>query len=319
MTTLEVQFVKLSECLVSKGWRLELAGAEAPGIHYNLSGNGTLVAAGHPPIRLTPHTLVIMPPRQQFCIEVAHEESSGCVLATVEGRSQIFAPGTLRRFVAGDGKPDVIMICGYFRAAYGASIDLFGNLSAPIVERFDASDQLDSKLKAALAELIAQEVGMGAMTTGLLKLVLVALLRRSLSALNTWAERFYILSDPHVARAFADMAARPGAAHTVHSLSQVAGLSRSAFMARFSQLFGRAPMAALRELRMRQAASLLLSNSSSVDRIAHIVGYASRSSFLRAFRQTYGSHPSEYRAKTRLSAASPADNAAEPGRRPPTT
>lgn len=311
MTTLEVQFVKLSECLVGKGWRLELGGTDAPGIHYNLSGVGALVVAGQRPIHLTPHTLVIIPARQPFRIEVAHEESPNSVLVTVEGRRQTFAPGTLRRFVAGDGEPEVIMICGYFRAAYGASMDLFGNLSAPIVERFDESHQLDSKLKAALGELVAQEVGMGAMTTGLLKLVLVALLRRSLSTHNTWVERFSILSDPHVARAFADMAARPGAVHTVHSLSQVAGLSRSAFMARFSQLFGRAPMAALRELRMRQAASLLLSNASSIDRIAHMVGYASRSSFMRAFRQAHGSYPSVYRENARLAADAAVDDRAE--------
>ncbi|MGC1301812.1 MAG: AraC family transcriptional regulator [Caulobacteraceae bacterium] len=298
MTTLEVNFVKLSECLVSPGWRLMLPGTDAPAIHYNLIGVGKLIIGDQAPIDLAPHTLVIVPPGQGFRIEAPAEGRAACGLNTVEGQVQV-APGGLRRFVAGEGEPQVMLICGYFRASFGASIDLFASLPSPIVEQFDPDDQLDHKLKSALAELVAQEVGMGAMTTALLKQVLVTLLRRSLSSINLWVERFSMLSDPQIARAFADMVARPGAPHSVQSLAQTAGLSRSAFMARFTALFGRAPMEALRELRMRQAAVLLAGAALSVDQVAHGVGYASRSSFLRAFRKVYGSDPSDYRTSGR--------------------
>ena len=64
-------------------------------------------------------------------------------------------------------EPQLIEICGYFSASFGTSIDLFSTLSEPIVERFEASDRLDLKLQAAMAELLAQEVGMGAMITAL--------------------------------------------------------------------------------------------------------------------------------------------------------
>ena len=43
LATLEVKVVRLTECLVSKGWRLEVTGPDAPGIHYNLMGEGWLV------------------------------------------------------------------------------------------------------------------------------------------------------------------------------------------------------------------------------------------------------------------------------------
>jgi hypothetical protein len=36
LSTLEVRFVALSECLVSAGFRLEMGGVDAPGIHYNI-------------------------------------------------------------------------------------------------------------------------------------------------------------------------------------------------------------------------------------------------------------------------------------------
>lgn len=55
-------------------------------------------------------------------------------------------------------------------------------------------------------------------------------------------------------------------------------------------------MVILRTLRMRQAAVLLTTDDLPIDSAMREVGYASRSSFLRAFRETYGSNPSEYRA-----------------------
>jgi hypothetical protein len=81
----------------------------------------------------------------------------------------------------GDADPMVMLICGYFRATYGSSIDLFAGLSTPIVERFEPANELGSKLQAALAEISGRQVGMQAMTTAILKQVLVTLVRRSLN------------------------------------------------------------------------------------------------------------------------------------------
>jgi AraC-like DNA-binding protein len=294
LTTLEVDFVRLAECLVSPGWRLSLGPADTPGIHYNLAGMGRMITDNWPPIPLSPHTLAILPPRTAFRIEVDH--SSGSALKTIESRQfPPFEPGEIRRVFAGDGDPRIILICGYFSASYGASIDLFARLPVPIVEKFDAADQLDQKLKSALAELISQEVGSGAMTMALMKLVLVTILRRSLTSTTLWAERFAMLNDPQIARALSEMAARPDAPHAVATLSHTSALSRSAFMSRFTKALGASPMTVLRQMRMRRAKILLSVDSLSIDQIARAVGYANRSSFFRAFRKAYGIDPSDYR------------------------
>src|SRR5689334_12506537 len=242
MSALEVDFIRLSECLVSRGWRLSLGGPDAPGLHYTVAGAGRLTISGRAPIPLRAHTLVVLPAGHEFSIDVVAATSSPGV-ATVNGREQEFPPGALRRYVAGDGEPDLILICGYFRATYGVGIDLFSRLAKPIVEQFNVADHVDDKLRSALAELIAQEVGTGAMTTALLKQVLVMLLRRSLRSTDLWVERFALWSDPQIARAFAEMVTRPGAPHRVETLAQTAGLSRSAFTARFADVFARSPMA----------------------------------------------------------------------------
>lgn len=70
-------------------------------------------------------------------------------------------------FVAGNVDPMVMLICGYFRATYGSSIDLFAGLSTPIVDHFEPANELGAKLQAALAEISGRQVGMQAMTTAI--------------------------------------------------------------------------------------------------------------------------------------------------------
>jgi AraC family transcriptional activator of mtrCDE len=295
LDTLMVEFVRLSECLVGEGYRLELGGVDAAGLHYNLSGAGRLIAGNAEPIELQPHTLVVLPAKTLFRIEVPPRRDARASWKTVNGRAMPSTPGAVRRYVANDGEPVIMLICGYFHASYGSSTDLFGALRSPIIEQFSEGDQVDESLRTALTELVAQEVGFGAMSAALLKQVIVALLRRSLRSMDLWVERFSLLSDPQVARAFADMVAHPGARHSVSSLARAAFLSRSAFETRFNRVVGRSPMSVLRDLRMRQAAEQLRSTTMTVDEIAHHAGYESRSSFVRAFRKAHGCDPTSFR------------------------
>lgn len=295
MRTLEVSFVHLSECVVSTGYGLTLGGLDATGIHYNLRGTGIAYIRNGPPIELGPHTMLVVPPHSPLRIDVPGERPADGV-RVVDGKSSVTVNDGVYRFVAGDGTPDLIMFCGFFHAVYASSINLFGTLSAAVVERFDARDLLDQKLNAALTELVSQEVGAHAMSSALLKQVVVTLLRRALTSPNSWVEQFSLLRDPQVARAFAAMVENPGAPHTVESLARTASLSRSAFMAHFHDAVGRSPMLVLRDLRMRQAARQLTSSTHSVEQIATNAGYESRSSFIRAFRKTFGLDPTDFRA-----------------------
>jgi AraC family transcriptional activator of mtrCDE len=202
---------------------------------------------------------------------------------------------SVTKYVIGVGEPALVGISGYIRASFGGSMDLFKSLSSPIVECFDRNSGVHENLNLAVSEFNVREVGMHAMAAALLKRVLVTLFRRSMHSAELWAERFPILGDPQISRAFASMVAEPRAAHSIHSLSQIAGLSRSAFMARFVNVFGISPAAALRRLRMREAQSLLVADTLAIDEIANLVGYANRTSFSRAFRAIYGTDPTNFR------------------------
>ncbi|MBR0668036.1 helix-turn-helix transcriptional regulator [Roseomonas hellenica] len=292
MRALEIDVVALTEILVPRGHRAEMGMIDAPAIHYNLAGSGRISINRGPNMQLMPHLLIIVPPNMPFSIEVDGDDgptrliNRDCWKRDEEGLLRVAAPNE---------KPEVVQICGFFNASFGQSVGLFRDLRQPVVEQFEPSDKIDGKLREAMDELLSQEVGMGAMTASLLKQVIIALVRRSLKSSQSWTDRFSILADRQITRAFADMVARPGAAHTVQSLACSASLSRSAFMDRFSDIFGRSPMAILRDLRMRQAALDLTTTATPVDVVAHNAGYESRSSFVRAFRKAYDVDPSEYR------------------------
>ncbi|HEY4144364.1 AraC family transcriptional regulator [Pinirhizobacter sp.] len=290
MGALEVEYVRLAECQVSPGWRLAFQAISSPGLHYNLAGYGRMVVADRPPIELAPHTIVILPAHLPFRLEVPGEDGDTAP-HTVERSLGGIRPGHLDRFTAGPPPYSLSLICGYFRAGFGAGIDPFASLGSVLVETFEEDDRPDHLLKAASEELASMRVGAAAMTCVLLKQVLLTLIRRSLTEPGLWAERFSALSDPQLSRAFSEMLAHPGAPHTIDSLARRALLSRSAFMARFAALFGLSPMTALRQLRMKRAASLLAAGTLSIEQVACDVGYASRSSFIRAFRLYHGSSP----------------------------
>jgi AraC family transcriptional activator of mtrCDE len=271
----------------------------APGIHYIMKGNGSVVIKKGMSYDVAAHTLIIVPPNTPLVLEPTPEAATvGSSELIQSGKVGVMVDSVFRiRAGSEDDEPKMIMICGYFKAQYGSSTGLFETLGAPIIEQFAAKDRIDEKLRSAFEELLNQEIGAGAMSAALLKQVILTLLRRSLTSIDTWVERFSMLSDPQVARAFATMVADPGAAHTVQCLADSAFLSRSAFMARFSNVVGRSPMLVLRDLRMRQAVAQLKAGKYSVDQVARNAGYESRSSFIRMFKKVYGVDPSEYQGR----------------------
>ena len=90
--------------------------------------------------------------------------------------------------------------------------------------RVDAAldEELRFHIDRQIEQLVSQEIGFGAMSAALLKQVIVVLLRRSISSMQSWVERFSMLRDPQIARAFSEMAAQPGRHHSLQSLAQCA-------------------------------------------------------------------------------------------------
>jgi AraC-like DNA-binding protein len=101
------------------------------------------------------------------------------------------------------------------------------------------------------------------------------------------------LSDPQLARALTAMHEQPGQAWPLARMAEVAGLSRSAFAARFRSVVGQPPADYLTDWRLTLAKSWLRSGK-PVKTVAADLGYANASALSRAFAQRLGVSPREW-------------------------
>src|SRR5262249_21307433 len=107
------------------------------------------------------------------------------------------------------------------------------------------------------------------------------------------------ITDPQLAQALAAFHAEPGRPWTIESLAASAGMSRSAFAARFKALTGGTPLDYLTEWRMQQAKSLIEDGEKPLKQIVASLGYASEAAFRTAFKRRVGQTPGSYRAAVR--------------------
>ena len=103
------------------------------------------------------------------------------------------------------------------------------------------------------------------------------------------------LADTRLSGAVMAVLHRPAAPHTVATLADVAGMSRSTFARHFVDAFEISPMEFVAKTRLYHAAIMLKNSKLPIKVIAGSIGYSSRSHFSRAFRDAYGVDPSAFR------------------------
>lgn len=88
--------------------------------------------------------------------------------------------------------------------------------------------------------------------------------------------------------------------HTIEQLSQKFAISTTALKKCFRGVYGTSVYSYLRTYRLQVAKKLLLETESSVTEIASKIGYENPNKFTSAFKETYGSSPTEFRKSVRL-------------------
>jgi AraC family transcriptional regulator len=89
------------------------------------------------------------------------------------------------------------------------------------------------------------------------------------------------------------------------ALCRMAGVSRVHLIRLCQREFGRPPVAAVRSLRLHEAAQLLATTAVEVREIAARCGFASPFHLSRAFRAAYGHPPTVWRARMRERGCAP--------------
>ena len=286
-----VQAEPFATCLLSSGWRLSLPGPADVMFHFVMQGSGFLRGSGGDPYPLERYYLAVVPKGLRHTLECGDEAQ---LEQTIEAAP---AGGGVVRLVAGVAvAADLRVACGTVNVTYGDSLGLFQRLQEIIVADLSGYPQVRLAFEGILAEQGGAMQGSAALTRALMTQCIIYLLRYLSEQSDGRLLWLSGLEDPNLARAVDVIFERPEGSHTVDSLAEVAIMSRSVFAERFRAAFGSTPMSFLHNIRLRRAAELLRQpGDTPIERVAHQVGFSSRSHFSRAFKDHFGRSPAAFR------------------------
>ena len=300
LAALDIGVTHFTVCDIRDGWGVHLDGCKMASLHYCLSGVGTLAVHGATPIRLEPHTFVLLPPRVAYRLESASRKG-----VRLERRARLCGVSShesVPTITVGEGKQSIVTACGELRMGLAGGSDLFSSLGEPLVVRFGGADGLRDQFVMLLAESARPGVGSRVLIEALLKQCLVLALRRWIELDVSPLPWLAGVADRRLSRALQAVFEQPATAFTVDSLATIAGMSRSAFAAAFRRAFGQSPMSLVKLVRLHRASELLVATTLPVADVAKRVGFSSRSNFSLAFGQLHGMDPSRFRRKFSVAA-----------------
>jgi len=222
--------------------------------------------------------------------------ADGVTISVSSTSVAVHPPGPHTRIVRRAAGHDTMLACSRIRVTYRGAVDFFDRLREPLVEPFSSGDPLYGPFAELLEEVTAHRPGSRAMVEALLRRCLILLFRRCWAQGQCRLAWLAALEDVRLGRAVAEMQERPEQPLTLPRLAEVAGMSRSVFAARFTDAVGQSPIEFLKTLRLERAAHLLAHTDMPVKSVAARAGYASRSSFTRAFLARHGLGPARFRA-----------------------
>jgi AraC-like DNA-binding protein len=195
----------------------------------------------------------------------------------------------------GESGAETRIVCGVFFFAdeeHPAVTGLPSHIHVPAAAR--RASWLKGLRDAAIAEALEHGPGSDVVMARLSDALVTGALRYHLETSDEpgW---LHGLRDPAIARALSAVHEDLTRGWTVASLAQMAGVSRTVFAARFTDLVGQSPMEYVFGCRMRRAQSLLRNEYLTVAAIAAEVGYGSESALSAAFVRYAGTTPGAYR------------------------
>jgi AraC-like DNA-binding protein len=270
--------------------------------HFVLRGECLIRHAdGGEALRLTQGDLVIIPSGAGHALYCTPEtEMQALPLETLLERTGYTGEGVL--VYPGDDNIDdreTQLICGHFSVATGQEHPLFNRLP-PMIHIPDygtsAGQWMEATLRMIGSETAGQDMGRDLIALKLSEMIFAQAIRAFLKSPEAEASQLSGFSDPQLARALTAIHAQPDGAWTLERLAREAGMSRTGFAVRFSQMIGMPPLQYMTYWRMQLASRQLRETRRSVADVAADVGYGSEPGFSRVFKKVKGLSPARYRA-----------------------
>ncbi|NMH77592.1 AraC family transcriptional regulator [Pseudonocardia xinjiangensis] len=254
------------------------------GFHVMLAGEGWLVTEEAEPVAVRPGDVVFT------AAGAAHGISrTPCALAEL--------PEVVMADVPPPPVPvDFEFLCGTYPLEHGKVPGFLRHL--PSVLAFTPDYERHPELRVVVEMLRADYTtpgpGTDASRAALIDLMIVHILRHLQE--QTSPSDWPLTTEPGIADALREIHGRPERQWSVQQLSDVAGMSRTAFTRRFTAAVGTPPMTYLIGWRLSSAARLLRQSDAPLAAIARKVGYSTEFAFAAAFRRRYSVAPGRYRA-----------------------
>lgn len=231
----------------------------------------------------------------------AHELWNGSVGELTD--ASLLLPKILNGAIAsergGGSGPVTKFICGYVGCErHAAQLFLAGlpPLFKVNIRREASGEWIESSIRYLASEQSSTRPGRTALLAKLAEALFIETLRQYMEALTPERTGWLAAArDPALGRTLAAIHREPARAWTVAGLAKLAGISRSVFSARFSQMLGEAPLSYVGRWRLQLGARLLETTDDSVLQIALSVGYESEAAFNRAFKREFELPPARYR------------------------
>lgn len=154
---------------------------------------------------------------------------------------------------------------------------------------------LHNTMQALASEMAEQAPGSEMVANRLAEALIIQMLRVHIALTPSrdsgWLRAIF---DPQIGTALSALHDNVSSPWTVESLAKAAGMSRSAFAARFKELLGQTPLEYITEWRMQKGMQLLERRDRKLVDVARAVGYESDAAFSKAFKRVVGSSPGEY-------------------------
>jgi AraC-like DNA-binding protein len=188
--------------------------------------------------------------------------------------------------------------CASLEFEGGASHPLARALPAMLLLPLQQVEGLEQSLALLFAETDRVRCGHRLLADRLFEVVLLQMLRWLLDHPVEGGVPVGLLTglaDPHLAQALVAMHEEPGKPWSLQGMARTAGMSRSAFAARFKSALGETPADYLANWRL-SVAQVELRNGRSVKSLAAELGYATPSALSRVFAHKLGLSPRQWLA-----------------------
>lgn len=237
--------------------------------------------------------------------DVRLEMPSGAEHVLQAGQVVFLPQNAAHRIVQRHTQP-VQLVCGLLQLP--ASAHAFLTALPETLLLAPQTDTAEARWLAALLPLLgtaspARQPGSDALHSQQINAMFTLAVRDSVASSLPHRSLLALALHPRLGPLFSRLCSTPDRPWTVAEMADQVFMSRATFAALFRQLTHTTPQAALATIRLQLAAQQLAREAQPVIGIALAVGYASESSFHKAFTRAFGCSPGEYRRRARALAS----------------